>query len=154
MSLQKFLFFIAALGINSVLFAQESILDKLKDNTSPTTGTITIHQDIRLDKLIGRPRSAQESNGEQIVQKISGFRVQVYAGNNSKQARSEAYKIGTEVQELFPELQVYTQFISPRWLCRVGDYRTIEEADVVMRQLKATGMFKEISIVRSIIILN
>lgn len=154
MSLQKILFFISALGINSVLFAQESILDKLKDNTSPTSGTITIHQDIRLDKLIGKPRSAQELNGEQIVQKISGFRVQVYAGNNSKQARSEAYKIGTEVQELFPELQVYTQFISPRWLCRVGDYRTIEEADVVMRQLKATGMFKEISIVRSIILLN
>lgn len=154
MSLQKILVLIFALGIYSGLSAQESILDKLKDNTSPTTGTVTIHQDIRLEKLIGTPSSANELDGEQAIQKASGFRVQVYAGNNSKQARSEAYKIGTEVQELFPDLQVYTQFISPRWLCRVGDYRTIEEADVVMRQLKETGLFKEISIVRSIILLN
>jgi hypothetical protein len=30
----------------------------------------------------------------------------------------------------------------------VGDFRSIEEADAVMRQLKETGMFKEMSIVR------
>jgi outer membrane protein assembly factor BamA len=33
-------------------------------------------------------------------------------------------------------------------LCRVGDYRSIEEADASMRRLKATGKFKEVSIVR------
>ena len=36
----------------------------------------------------------------------------------------------------------------PRWLCRVGDFRSIEEADAMMRRLKATGVFKEVSIVR------
>ena len=56
-----------------------------------------------------------------------------------------------KVKMQFPELEVYTQFVSPRWLCRVGDYRSIEEADVVMRQLKSTGDFKEVSIVRSLI---
>ena len=45
-------------------------------------------------------------------------------------------------------VSVYTSFISPRWLCRVGDFRSIEEADAMMRRLKATGMFKEVSIVR------
>jgi outer membrane protein assembly factor BamA len=33
-------------------------------------------------------------------------------------------------------------------LCRVGDFRSIEEADAAMRRLKATGVFKEVSIVR------
>jgi homoserine O-acetyltransferase len=48
----------------------------------------------------------------------------------------------------FPELTIYTSFNPPRWLCRVGDFRSIEEADAMMRRLKATGMFKEVSIVR------
>jgi hypothetical protein len=30
----------------------------------------------------------------------------------------------------------------------VGDFRSIEEADAAMRRLKATGVFKEVSIVR------
>jgi hypothetical protein len=33
-------------------------------------------------------------------------------------------------------------------LCRVGDFRTIEEADATMRQLRSTGVFKEVSIVK------
>ena len=56
--------------------------------------------------------------------------------------------MGDSIQALFPELPVYTNFQPPRWLCRVGDYRSIEEADAMMRQLRATGRFKEVSIVR------
>ena len=48
----------------------------------------------------------------------------------------------------FPELTIYTSFNPPRWLCRVGDFRSIEEADAMMRKLKATGVFKEVSIVK------
>lgn len=39
-------------------------------------------------------------------------------------------------------MTVYTSFNPPRWLCRVGDFRSIEEADAMMRRLKATGVFK------------
>ncbi|MDR0988205.1 MAG: SPOR domain-containing protein, partial [Prevotellaceae bacterium] len=46
------------------------------------------------------------------------------------------------------ELPVYTSFHSPRWLCRVGDFSSIEEADAMMRRLRATGAFKEVSIVK------
>ena len=52
------------------------------------------------------------------------------------------------IKEYFPELTVYTSFNSPRWLCRVGDFRSIEEADAMMRKMKATGVFKEVSIVK------
>ena len=68
--------------------------------------------------------------------------------NNSRQARSEANRVATKVKEEFPELPVYTYFQPPRWLCRVGDFKSIEEAHVTMRKLKATGVFKEVSIVR------
>ena len=72
----------------------------------------------------------------------------LYAGNNSRIARTEANEVAELVKKEFPELSVYAFFLPPRWLCRVGDYRSIEEADAAMRRLKATGKFKEVSIVR------
>ena len=80
--------------------------------------------------------------------KSSGYRVQVYAGNNSRAARSEATHVASKVNEYFPDLKTYTFFTSPRWLCRVGDFRSIEEADAMMRKLRATGIFREVSIVK------
>lgn len=128
--------------------AQETVFDRL-EKQQPGTGVVVIHQDARLKTLVGQIRSTE--NAQKATQKVQGFRVQVYAGNNSKRARTEATQMAERVKTLFPELDVYTQFISPRWLCRVGDYRSIEEADAVMRQLKSVGNFKEVSIVNTLI---
>lgn len=132
---------------------QQTIFDRLSSQ-KVGEGEVTITQDARLESLVGQPRPSGEGvSGQKGTQKIAGFRVQVYAGNNSQKARAEAGRVAEKVKELFPDLQVYSQFVSPRWLCRVGDYRSIEEADAVMRRLKETGAFKEVSIVRSQIIL-
>ena len=64
------------------------------------------------------------------------------------QAKNEAYAVATRIKEHFPELTDYTSFNRPRWMCRAGDFRSIEEADAMMRQLRATGVFKEVSIVK------
>lgn len=119
-------------------------------------GTVTIHQDSRISALIGGGSasssfSVSNETGESKVLKTSGYRVQVYAGNNSRKAREEAISRASQVKEYFPELSVYTHFSSPRWLCRVGDFKSIEEADSMMRRLKATNVFKEVSIVKEII---
>lgn len=111
----------------------------------PGQGKVTIHQDARIEALIGTERPA---TGEQKVIKTQGFRIQAYAGNNTRQAKNEAYGVASRVKGYFPELTVYTTFNPPRWLCRVGDFRSIEEADAMMRKMKATGVFKEVSIVR------
>lgn len=129
--------------------AQETIFDRL-ERQEVGEGVVVIHQDARLKALVGKVRT-QSSVSQKTGQKVQGFRVQVYAGNNSQQARTEASQMAEKVKTYFPELDVYTQFVSPRWLCRVGDYRSVEEADAVMRQLKETGSFKEVSIVRSLI---
>ena len=98
--------------------------------------------------MLSLTKGYRPATGEQKVIKTSGFRIQAYAGNNTRQAKNDADRVASRVKEYFPELSVYTSFISPRWLCRVGDFRSIEEADAMMRRLKATGMFKEVSIVR------
>ena len=125
--------------------AQAQGIIRSLERTVPGQGKVTIHQDPRIEALIGMERPA---TGEQKVIKTSGFRIQAYAGNNTRQAKNDADRVASRVKEYFPELSVYTSFISPRWLCRVGDFRSIEEADAMMRKLKATGVFKEVSIVK------
>ena len=129
--------------------AQRTIIESLQ-SPHPGFGTITLHQDDSITRLLGPAYQP----GTHKVTKLRGFRVQVYVGNNTKQARSDAYATAMKVKELFPDVPVYTFFQPPRWLCRVGDFRTIEEADAMMRQLKRSGQVKELSIVREQISIN
>ena len=128
-------------------FAQRNIVSEL-GKTVAGQGNITIHQDEKISALLGEVYVKSESDEEPKVLKARGYRVQVYAGNNSRIARQEANDVADKIKAEFPELPVYSFFQPPRWLCRVGDYRSIEEADAAMRRLKATGNFKEVSIVR------
>ncbi len=71
--------------------------------------------------------------------KVSGYRVQVFAGGNSRNDRVKAERIGSEIKALFPEVPVYVHFYSPRWICRMGNYRTYEEAHEVLERVKRNG---------------
>lgn len=132
-------------AILTCVSVQAQNIVKSLERTVPGQGKVTIHQDPRIEALIGVEHYA---TGEHKVIKTSGFRIQAYAGNNTRQAKNDAYGVASRIKEYFPELTVYTSFNPPRWLCRVGDFRSIEEADAMMRKMKATGMFKEVSIVR------
>ena len=127
--------------------AQVSIVEELQKERVGQ-GTVTVHQDAAISALLGSVYVKDENETEPKVLKSRGYRVQVYAGNNSRVARQEANDMAELIKTEFPELPVYAFFQPPRWLCRVGDYRSIEEADASMRRLRATGKFKEVSIVR------
>ena len=133
------------LSVLTVAGMQAQNIVKSLERNVPGQGRVTIHQDSRIEALLG---NAYTGTGDQKVIKTFGYRIQVYAGNNSRNARNEAYGMASRVKEHFPELKVYTSFAAPRWLCRVGDFRSIEEADAMMRQLKGTGVFREVSIVK------
>lgn len=122
----------------------QNIVQSLERNV-PGQGKITIHQEPRIEAQLGVERP---STGERVTLKSPGFRIQAYAGNNTREAKNEAYGVASRIKEHFPELTVYTSFNPPRWLCRVGDFRSIEEVDATMRKLKATGVFREVSIVK------
>lgn len=84
--------------------------------------------------------------------RLRGYRIQVFAGGNTRQGKQEALRMQNLVRSQFPDLAVYTQFISPRWICRVGDFRTYEEASKMLHEMRQTGRFREASIVKSTII--
>lgn len=60
--------------------------------------------------------------------KARGFRIQVFTGNNSREDKAKAEKMKRDFQTAFPELSFYITFRSPRRFCRVGDFRTRQEA--------------------------
>ena len=139
-----FILLFVTIGLSA--FAQGNIVDELQ-KTRIGKGQIVIKQDPKIADLLGKIYIKGASSGDKVL-KARGYRVQVYAGNNSRAARNEANEIAEKIRMEFPEIPVYSYFQPPRWLCRVGDYRSIEEADAVMRRLKATGRYKEVSIVR------
>lgn len=143
----RYILFLFFIGLGLAASAQKSIVTELQKE-EVGQGKITIYQDAKISALLGSVYEKAEDEEEPKVLKARGYRVQVYAGNNSRVARQEANDVAEEIKMEFPELPVYAFFLPPRWLCRVGDYRSIEEADAVMRRLKATGKFKEVSIVR------
>lgn len=63
---------------------------------------------------------------------VSGFRVQVYSGNN----RAQAIQIRTEVLEKFPEYAAYLIYKQPTFRVRVGDFRSRAAAQELLRELK------------------
>lgn len=132
--------------------AQDNIIKSLERHEAGC-GTIAIHQDGRLNALLGVKHVNKGTTGDAKVLKESGYRIQVYAGADSRDSKSAAYEMEGHVKTLFPELSVYTAFKSPRWICQVGDYKTIEEAYAMMRKMKQTGAFSEVSIVRTQIII-
>lgn len=142
----RYIFILFFLSLSSFAMAQQNIVESLQMDRVGK-GTVIIHQNPKITALIGNIYVRAESN-EQKMLKAKGYRVQVYAGNNSGAARNEARSVAEKVKKAFPDMPVYAFFRSPRWLCRAGDFRSIEEADVAMRRLKATGIFKEVSIVR------
>ena len=79
--------------------------------------------------------------------KVDGYRVQVYAGGNSRKDRQTAEEIGATLKRSFPTEPVYVHFYSPRWICRIGNYRSYDDAVRMLKDVKAMG-FKQASLVR------
>lgn len=71
--------------------------------------------------------------------KVNGYRVQVFAGGNSRADKQKAQQAGNAVKRAMPDQPVYVHFYSPRWICRVGNYRSYQEANRVLTQVKKLG---------------
>lgn len=79
--------------------------------------------------------------------KAMGFRVQVFAGGNSRNDRQKAQNIGNDIKMNYPDQPIYVHFYSPRWICRVGNYRSYEEAHRMLLNVKRLG-YKQACIVK------
>ncbi len=79
--------------------------------------------------------------------KVNGYRVQAFAGGNTRADKQKAQRIGNDIKASYPDEPVYVHFYSPRWICRVGNYRTYEEAHKMLLELRELG-YKQALIVK------
>lgn len=94
-------------------------------------------------------RSGQQSTDKTIVdtskkmmrnsRKVTGYRIQAYSGGNSRADREKANRIGDAIKMKYPDQPVYVHFYSPRWICRVGNFRSYSEAANLLKGIKAMG---------------
>ena len=72
--------------------------------------------------------------------KVNGYRVQAFAGGNQRKDRQRAEQVGNTIKQNFPTEPIYVHFYSPRWICRVGNYRTYEEAHQMLMNIRKLGI--------------
>ena len=145
-------------GEGKVTVTQDKAIDDLINNpTAPTTTTATTTPTTTTTTTPTKPQQTAKLTGDNLTdasvmpdsidrskkimkgQKVNGWRVQVFAGGNGRVDRQKAERIGDEIKTLFPNEPVYVHFYSPRWICRMGNYRTYEEAHDVLTKVKSLG---------------
>ena len=164
-------FIVCYLLFPSAVSAQETFTQHL---TRPVAGegTVVLHQDAEIEALVNNPskfgtlprfttpttKATADSTATADPTKhlnsghrtyAVGYRIQVYAGGNNRQAKAEAHRMANLVRSTFSDVPVYAKFNSPRWVCQVGDFRTREEAHEQLQKMRATQQFGEASIVKS-----
>ena len=125
--------------------AQQNTLVQELERDIPGKGQIRVESDERLDSLIGTVSEAQ--SGTKI--KARGYRIQVFAGNNTRASKERANEVDRYIRSKYPDLPVHTEFRNPRWLCTVGDFLYYEEAYETLRKLKKETPYKGIIILRN-----
>ena len=131
----------------------ESIVDKI-NRSEPGKGSVKIIQDDKIEEKIGRPgakiANSQESNGERQYLNVSGWRIQVFSGNNQRVSKNEAFSKEADLKSTFPELSTYVKYNAPFWRLRVGDFQTYQDAQNMLVQLRHAfpAFGREMSIVK------
>lgn len=112
----------------------------VKQSNGPTTkqGNDATNDTVSIVNL-GRPH------------KIIGYRVQAFAGGSSRSDRQKAEQTASTIKQLFPTVAVYPQYDNPRWTCRVGNFRTREEAKAMLSEIRKLG-FTSANIIKTKVI--
>ncbi len=142
--MKKLIVLFYTLLFTALASAQTTLVQELERDI-PGKGQIRVESDVRLDSLIGKVSEVQ--SGTKI--KAIGYRVQVYAGNNTRASKERANEVDRYLRSRYPDLPVHTEFRNPRWRCTVGDFLYYEEAFETLRKLKKETPYKGIIILRN-----
>ena len=125
-----------------------SILPSASQSLSAHCATPQIKADsVTTSKRHANVESTRE--GSRSRYRAQGYRIQVFTGGNDRAAKLAAQDMKIKVQRYFPELSVYIHFQSPRWVCRVGDFLSREEAQHYVKLIKKKRLSPEAAIVKS-----
>lgn len=126
-------------GQATVKITQSQEITKLVDGTTPVTHPTTTPTN--------KAESAAEENDLKASTKQTPathqgivYRIQAYAGGNSRQAKAQAYAVQAKIKAALPNIPVLVTFNSPRWLCLAGFCQSQEEAQQLLQRIKNCGV--------------
>ena len=104
-----------------------------KDSSAPSKKTEVKEEEVDISTIDMRKKVMREGY------KVTGYRVQAFAGGNTRADRQKAESIRTAIKMKFPDQPIYVHFYSPRWICRVGNYRSYEQAAWMLNEIQKMG---------------
>jgi len=108
-------------------------------NALDTMSNVKINADPRLALVVNKPVQRP------FVGRVKGYRVQIYNGND----RKEANDIKIKFMKAYPGVRSYLVYNNPQFRIRVGDFKGRREAAQLQRQL--SGIFNPCMIVPDVI---
>lgn len=89
---------------------------------------------VRQDSTITHLLEQKVSGQEVVSREVDGYRVQVYSSNRQQEAKAEALQLEKKLLERLSE-KVYVQYAPPFWKVRIGDYRTLDDANAAKEEI-------------------
>ena len=141
--------------VNTTVLTAKSATAPTTKPTATSTPSATSHTNVASTTSKPATPHAEETPDTTAIstqkmlrgQKVMGYRVQAFAGGNSRKDRQQAEQVRNSIKSHYPNVPVYVHFYSPRWICRVGNYRTYAEAHQMLVSLRALG-FEQATIVK------
>lgn len=141
---------------------QTSIVERLNNRQSAITITAPAQLLHRAAPVVTEPENAMADNEEAEASqqeeknmrakggKTVGYRVQVYADNNVRRAKSEARTHERAISASFPQYATYVSYASPYWRLRVGDFHSQYDAEKAAAEIRKSfpRYAREVRVVR------
>ena len=110
--------------------------------------------DARAQMIKEAEQSGEPQSGDKKMmsnsKRVTGYRVQVFAGGNTREDRAKANEVCAKLKTQIPGQPIYVHFYSPRWCCRCGNFLNQEEANKMRQRLSKLG-YKNACVVKTII---
>lgn len=85
--------------------------------------------------------------------RVREYKIQVFMGNNQQQSKREAESKQAQIRKVYPEMRTSVSFQSPFWRLRVGNFRTKEEAQEALQDMKKSfpSFGREMTVVSEVV---
>ncbi|MFM2339089.1 MAG: hypothetical protein RL115_2282 [Bacteroidota bacterium] len=124
----KTLLFFLSICFSISIFGQDTVVTKPIDSLS-----VIVHKDPRIDWLIKKQISINESTVHSSKKSNEGYRLMIISTNN----RDEAIAAKTKIYSYFPELKAYMWHQSPYYKVKAGNFSDKSEAESYRKRLNS-----------------
>jgi hypothetical protein len=107
-------------------FSQDTL-----DKVTVDTNTVQVHKDARIDLLVKKQASINETTSRDNRRTDKGYRLMIISTNN----RDEALAAKTKIYTFFPELKAYLWYQSPYFRVKAGNFKDRKDAESYQQRM-------------------